>query len=130
MYSENVTSSDYANISGLQHGAPTAYIKVPACPNTYIVDILPCSHLEILGALRRMAECVTQSCLTCTAPRLTSVCRYETSAAIIETETSTVKLAQEVRNRAILARFAAKQAALIAEVKLLRLCCSDAWLML
>ena len=42
--------------------------------------------------------------------------RYETSAAIIETETSTAELAEEVRNRATQARVAAKEAALIAEV--------------
>lgn len=43
---------------------------------------------------------------------------YETSAAIIETETSTAELAQEVHNRATQARIAAKEAALIAEVRL------------
>jgi len=40
--------------------------------------------------------------------------RYETSAAIIETETSTAELAQEVRNHATQAQFAAKEAALTA----------------
>ena len=42
--------------------------------------------------------------------------RYETSAAIIETETSTAELAEEVHNRATQARVAAKEAALLAEV--------------
>jgi len=42
--------------------------------------------------------------------------RYETSAAIIETETSTAELAEEVHNRATQARIAAKETALIAEV--------------
>ncbi|KAI0257180.1 hypothetical protein BJV78DRAFT_16923 [Lactifluus subvellereus] len=42
---------------------------------------------------------------------------YETSAAIIETETSTVELAQEVRDRATQARIAAKETALIAEAQ-------------
>ncbi|KAN0124821.1 hypothetical protein V8E52_001373 [Russula decolorans] len=42
---------------------------------------------------------------------------YETSAAIIETETSTAELAQEVRNRATQAQIAAKEAALIAEAQ-------------
>jgi hypothetical protein len=45
-------------------------------------------------------------------------CSYETSAAIIETETSTSELAQEVHNRATQARIAAKETALIAEVRL------------
>ncbi|KAH9997698.1 hypothetical protein BJV74DRAFT_883311 [Russula compacta] len=40
--------------------------------------------------------------------------KYETSAAIIETETSTVELAQQVRNHATQERIAAKEAALIA----------------
>jgi len=44
---------------------------------------------------------------------------YETSAAIIETETSTAELAQEVRNRATQARIAAKETALLAEVHLI-----------
>ncbi|KAH9982849.1 hypothetical protein BGW80DRAFT_48555 [Lactifluus volemus] len=42
---------------------------------------------------------------------------YETSAAIIETETSTIELAQEVRDRAAQARIAAKETALIAEAQ-------------
>ena len=42
--------------------------------------------------------------------------KYETSAAIIETEILTAELAQEVHNRATQAQIAAKEAALIAEV--------------
>ena len=48
-------------------------------------------------------------------------CSYETSAAIIETETSTAELAQEVHNHATQAQIAAKEAALIAEVRMTRL---------
>jgi len=42
---------------------------------------------------------------------------YETSAAIIETETSTAELAQEVHNRATQAQIAARETALIAEAQ-------------
>jgi len=42
---------------------------------------------------------------------------YETSVAIIETETSTAELAQEVHDRATQAQVAAKEAALIAEAQ-------------
>jgi hypothetical protein len=52
--------------------------------------------------------------------RSSACCSYETSAAIIETETSTAELAQEVHNRATQARIAAKEAALFAEVRLTR----------
>jgi hypothetical protein len=69
-----------------------------------------------------MAECVIQSC----AARRLTACRYETSAAIIETETSTIELAQEVRDRAAQARIAAKETALIAEVNSPFFCYSDA----
>lgn len=48
---------------------------------------------------------------------LSLCCSYETSAALVETETSTAELAQEVHNRAAQARIAAKEAALIAEVR-------------
>jgi hypothetical protein len=48
-------------------------------------------------------------------------CRYETSAAIIETETSTAELAEEVRDRATQAQIAARETALIAEVTRLTL---------
>jgi hypothetical protein len=51
-------------------------------------------------------------------------CRYETSAAIIETETSTAELAEEVHNSATQAQIAAKETALtalIAEVTRLTL---------
>ena len=65
-----------------------------------------------------MAECVIPPYMACTTCRLTSTCRYETSAAIIETETSTIELAQEVRDHATQARIAAKETALIAEVNL------------
>ncbi|KAH9968598.1 hypothetical protein BC827DRAFT_1164266 [Russula dissimulans] len=42
---------------------------------------------------------------------------HETSAAIIETETSTAELAQEVHNRTTQAQVAAREAALIAEAQ-------------
>ena len=47
---------------------------------------------------------------------LVPCCRYETTAAIIETETSTAELAQEVHNQATQAQIAARETALLAEV--------------
>lgn len=63
-----------------------------------------------------MSECILLVLAWLVTPALTSINRYETSAAIIETETSTAELAEEVRKRATQAQIAAKEAALIAEV--------------
>jgi hypothetical protein len=63
-----------------------------------------------------MSECIFLVLAWLATAVLTSLNRYETSAAIIETETSTAELAKEVHNRATQAQIAAKEAALVAEV--------------
>jgi hypothetical protein len=55
--------------------------------------------ISLLGARYVMSESIHRSLRDCNFVLIPSN-RYETSSAIIETEISTVKLAQEVRNRA------------------------------
>jgi hypothetical protein len=66
-----------------------------------------------------MSECILQSLPDLNCLYLFPCRSYETSAAIIETETSTAELAEEVHNRATQARIAAKETALVAEVTVL-----------
>jgi hypothetical protein len=71
--------------------------------------------ISLLGARYVMPRAYIVPCVTGNFVLIPSN-RYETFAAIIETEISTAELAQEVRNRATQAQIVVKEAALIAEV--------------